>query len=1235
MDTPARPDDTDGGASPVAADVVPQDKPASADVESTTAVENLHYEHDCDRDHDPFVDPEHEDVSVLDNCWGDSSTPQPTSSYIPAGSFDDVAPPVPTLDASTSTAQTTTTTTTDELDPPSSHTSLTNGDDPDSDPVESSDLPASASPAPSASLAPLITPEEAAAQVVASREQEHFEAAPVAALEVQIRGDGDDDDEIQIEDSAPSSLVSHPSITTPRPSRTMVAPFGFELELHHGTVGSSPDPLGMTPVASSEIASRQPSRHRSQSYISRLGRADSEPLDRSSASAQATPTAELSPVTTWPHSFTLEVENRPMKRPTPPCPPSTSQEERFCRGNSILAEVPSSSHGDDSESDDELGLAPPPRQASSLASRKGKGVANPKPKLSAKGKGKAVVKARAGTASQSAQTSVRRKSSFSIEVPFHPSPSLATPRSRDAPHADISVTAPSSTQGTEVSLEAASLPSAPASPLPPANNLSADIGSPPVTPSSDLTVLPSSRLGTPEPPVSSEVAPMEVDEIDQLRAPSPPAMESEAALQSQNEAAGTIVSPSSSMPALVSAPAPTAPKTTTPPPSPPKKRVPRALIERQASMQSLATGSTSKKRLEDSDSSDEDMRPPPTSSTTFSKTKRVPRPKLSQSQTGSVKGRESSRVDIPAKRRAPPLAKRKPVQRASSSDGDEEGKENGQHDDESSDLSDLSEYAESPRKQPVNKKRRSDAKPPGTTTIAGQKHGSITSGRAGTQSKIATTSGTQQKSKKERSAEDEDESIKDADSPATTQSPMPSQSQPASTNPLGYVLAQIAPRETEDQRRSNWNVLRLDNLVWTLVEADNGARFWWPADMTSPSKKPPLLLTLLQDDEQTILQLKPTGTITIDDPQPTNILTWRTEGKIRYDKTSFCEPSTIEDAKTPSVTAFESVLMKAWELEQRRAEDEAADEDQDESEEATVKAKSPPGAKASKKGRQSVSSSPRKGTPKRKKNGKKAASKDLDDENGSSDDELLRAEDESVGIDFPAIALGFADRAWWGCQVLDYTPAPSQGRQGHRAKGKFSVEFIDGKFKNLTRKQIILPIQEEFLTVKLGQSVLNVSKNYEQELRQNVDGFKDQMQAIIDEEFPQAKHWNEEYHAGGNRRIRLAKDALLGELTPEHIEAVVDQIKRWAAGENNVRRKGSDRYEALNETDRSRYNADVLLPLVVQLLTIDELDSRDEGKKVLMEEDGVAEPTEAQIEDKAFQLARNHLEKGSIMKTSE
>ncbi|SCV69069.1 BQ2448_2089 [Microbotryum intermedium] len=1257
MDSPARPEDTNGDATSVTAGVVPlpvaleptpaaSPMPASADVEPTTAVDDHepHHDHNHDHNHDHFVDPEHTDASELDNCWVDSSTPQPTSSYIPAGSFDDIAPS-PTLDASATTAETAKTT--DELDPPSYNTSLTNDEHATPHPLDTSDTRADLIST-SASPLPLVAPKDAAPQTVSSREQDRVEPASVTVLEMAPK---DDDDKaiIQIDDNTPSSpllVMHHPTATTPRPER-------IELEHNHGNVGSSPDPLGLTPVASSAIASQQLTRHRSQCYTSRLGRADSEPLHRSSA-AQATPTGELSPATTWPHSFTLDVENRPMKRSTPPCHPSATQDERRRRGNSILAEVPPLSHADDSESEDELGLAPPPRQASSVASRKGKRVARPKRK--GKGKGKAAVKPKSISASQPARTLARRRSSFSIEVPFHPSSSLSTPRTRIATAADAPATAPSSTQETEGSLafDPAPLPSPSASVSHPAHISPADGGSPPVAPSSDLTALPSSRLGTPEGSDSIDVEPTEVDVIDRPQTLAPSKTEGEAASQSKNEARDTIMSPSSP----ASAPAPTSLKTSTPPPSPPKKRIPRALIERQISLQSLATGSTSKKRLDDSYSSDEDMRPSPTSSTTVTKTKRAPRPKLLQSQAGSTKGQESPLVNVPAKqRRAPPAKKR--VRSASSSD--DEGKENGQQEDDSSELSELSEYAESPRKLPVTKKRRSDAKPSGSTTSATRRKSITTNSRAGTQSKVASTAGTQPKWAKESSTEDE--SMQDVESPATTQSTMPSQSQPVSTNPLGFLLAQIAPRETEEQRRSNWNVLRLDNLVWVLVEAVNGAKFWWPADvsdrqeylpehlkkalivkdaasqMTSPSKKPPLSLTLLQDDEQTILQFKPSGEITIDDPQPTNVLTLRTEGKIRFDKTSFCEPSTIEDVKAPSVTAFESVLMKAWELEEKRAEDEAGDEDEGAIDEVKTQSKPSNASQQSKKGRKSVSSSPRKATPKRKKNGKKAASKELEDEppgrNGSSDDELLRAEDESVGIDFPAIALGFADRAWWGCQVLGYIPAPSQGRQGHRATGKFSVEFIDGKLKNLPRKQIILPIQEEFLTVKLGQSVLNVGKNYEKELRRTVDGFKDQIQAIIDEVFRQAKHWNDEYHAGGNRRVRLAKDALLGELTPEYIEAVLDQIKRWAAGENNVRRKGSDRYEALNETDRSRYTADVLLPLVVQLLTIDELGSRDDGKRALIEDEGIAEPTEAQIEDKAFQLARNHLEKGSIMKTSE
>ena len=172
---------------------------------------------------------------------------------------------------------------------------------------------------------------------------------------------------------------------------------------------------------------------------------------------------------------------------------------------------------------------------------------------------------------------------------------------------------------------------------------------------------------------------------------------------------------------------------------------------------------------------------------------------------------------------------------------------------------------------------------------------------------------------------------------------------------------------------------------------------------------------------------------------------------------------------------------------------------------------------------------------------------------------------------------------------------------------------------------------------QMGKTELAVPKSYVANLREfcltSLPPFFDK---IIKEQLPLAAPFNDAFHAGGNKREHLAKMSAFGELSAEALDTVQDAIDRWSSGETSgdgQRPTGSERYEALESTERNQYRVDVLLSIAVALNYAD-----DEGLAERAEADlkarGVAEPSEEQVEEEAFKLARGELDLRSATKTS-
>ena len=102
----------------------------------------------------------------------------------------------------------------------------------------------------------------------------------------------------------------------------------------------------------------------------------------------------------------------------------------------------------------------------------------------------------------------------------------------------------------------------------------------------------------------------------------------------------------------------------------------------------------------------------------------------------------------------------------------------------------------------------------------------------------------------------------------------------------------------------------------------------------------------------------------------------------------------------------------------------------------------------------------------------------------------------------------------------------------------------------------------------------------------------------------------------------------------EHRDAVTEALRAWALPKTGARPTGSAQYEALSDTSRSIYVADVLLSIAVVLVIVEERSFGELARQVLKipEAEHDSDENQCAIMDEAFKLAQEELEKGSLAK---
>ncbi|BGP46185.1 hypothetical protein JCM10450v2_002025 [Rhodotorula kratochvilovae] len=432
--------------------------------------------------------------------------------------------------------------------------------------------------------------------------------------------------------------------------------------------------------------------------------------------------------------------------------------------------------------------------------------------------------------------------------------------------------------------------------------------------------------------------------------------------------------------------------------------------------------------------------------------------------------------------------------------------------------------------------------------------------------------------------------------------------------------------ETSEQRAKSWslNALPRDRPIWAHVRKDGKDCFWWPAQLDCAHWETPLRVKLYLDPESAILEYA-SETLTFDSPDHDDLVTFRNPTKLRFDKHTFRDAT---DAPTPPDAIFDRVLETAIE------KDAAIDEDDDED------MLLPPSSLGT-NGANKVSGKNGNGYAK----GKRRAASSEEESSSSEEDKPKEADEdegwlegggEDAGMSFPFYCLAQHKRTWWAARAARYEP-PSPSKPGAKPPkfGKFVIEWTDGSMGKVTRKNLLLPADSAFFTVKLGQTELDVPKSYVAKLRAFCsEALPAKFQKIIDEELPLAQDFNDAFFAGGSKRDRLAKKSAFGEMTVESLEEVQDAIDRWASGEMNggERPTGSERYEALEHSERTQYRVDVLLSIAVVLNYIDDHELAEKAEENLRAR-GSGLPSEDEVEEEAFKLARSDLELRSATKT--
>ncbi|GAA5835497.1 hypothetical protein JCM9279_004560 [Rhodotorula babjevae] len=492
-----------------------------------------------------------------------------------------------------------------------------------------------------------------------------------------------------------------------------------------------------------------------------------------------------------------------------------------------------------------------------------------------------------------------------------------------------------------------------------------------------------------------------------------------------------------------------------------------------------------------------------------------------------------------------------------------------------------------------------------------------------------STTGTPKRAKPSRSSE-----IKDK---GKAKQAAPSSSSPTKGSwlpPPGSFGSQIggtdraAPPQTSEERARDWNLNALprDRPVWAHVRKEDAKEgFWWPAQLDCPHWQTPLRVKLLLDGEASILEYSP-ETIEYASPDHDDLVTFRLQLKLRFDHNTFRDSP---DIAAPSDAAFKSVLGAAV---IKYAGPGESDDDDDEG----LLPPSSIGTSGTKPGSQA----------------RARAAVERDESSESSEDKEVKAQvveddederwldggGEDAGVRFPFFCLAYQQRTWWAARAASYEQ-PSPSKNGKRSiPGKFVVEYTDGTTGKVSRKDLLTPTDSKFFTVEMGETELAVPKTYVADLRKYcLTSLPPMFDKIIKEQLPLAAPFNNAFHAGGSKREHLAKMSAFGELPSDALDTVQDAINQWVSGATSAdgqRPTGSERYEALESSERNQYSVDVLLSIAVALNYAD-----DEGLGERAEADlksrGVAEPSEDQIEEEAFKLARGELDLRSATKTIE
>ncbi|BGO97875.1 hypothetical protein RTBOTA2_001415 [Rhodotorula toruloides] len=453
---------------------------------------------------------------------------------------------------------------------------------------------------------------------------------------------------------------------------------------------------------------------------------------------------------------------------------------------------------------------------------------------------------------------------------------------------------------------------------------------------------------------------------------------------------------------------------------------------------------------------------------------------------------------------------------------------------------------------------------------------------------------------------------------------------------LGHERALV---ESSAERAKGWslNALPPGKPIWVHIRKDGAENgFWWPGEVEGSLWRKPLHVKLYLDPTSSILSFSP-ELVTFDNPTHEDVATFRNPSRLRFDTASFRD-STDETVGTPSDEVFNGILEYAIQRDSQFDFDDDEDDDEDllppsslgrngstaagPSSQKNVKAK--PASQAKKKGRKSAANA--------------SSSSDAGGEppagiqESSEEEDFLLEGGEDDGFDFPQYCLAKAQRVWWPARCTGYTP-PSPSKSG-KAKGKFTIEWTDGKSTKIARSSLLLPREPTFFTVPLGATELKLNAKYINNLRRFVaEDMLPVYERIINEQHPFAQTFNDDFFAGGQRRERLAKKSVFGELNEDLLDDMRDAISRWATGAGGAERpKGSARYEALTDSERARYRADVLLPIAIIENYVDDDNLVDEAEKQL-EKEGVMAQDEETAKLRACEIAQKHLDNRSVTYT--